>query len=99
MMRITVCALRRLLPLVLSLTLLPNAAHAISPQEHTPWITINGGNGPGKGKLVVLIAADEEYRSEETLPQLAQILAKRHGFNCVVLFGIDPKDGTICPNV
>ncbi|HLK55878.1 MAG TPA: ThuA domain-containing protein [Chthonomonadaceae bacterium] len=69
------------------------------PPGPGPWISIAGGDGPGKGKLIVLIAADEEYRSEETLPQLAQILAKRHGFNCVVLFGIDPKDGTICPNV
>lgn len=69
------------------------------PQTAGPWLTFAGGNGPGKGKLVVLIAADEEYRSEETMPQFAQILAKRHGFDCVVLFGIDPKDGAICPNV
>src|SRR5581483_10687286 len=41
---------------------------------------------------------DEEYRSEETLPQLAKILAKHHGFTCTVLFAIDPKDGTINPN-
>src|SRR5579872_1725641 len=68
------------------------------PPPH-PWLTIPGGRGPGNGKTVVLIAADEEYRSEETLPQLARILAKRHGFNCIVLFGIDPKDGTIDPNV
>ncbi len=73
------------------------AAACASASE--PWLTIPGGKGPGKGKTVVLIAADEEYRSEETLPQLARILAKRHGFNCIVLFGIDPKDGTICPNV
>jgi hypothetical protein len=64
-----------------------------------PWLTVPGGNGPGKGKTVVLIAADEEYRSEETMPALARILAKRHGFRCIVLFGIDPSDGTICPNV
>jgi hypothetical protein len=70
-----------------------------SQQSAAPWITIPGGAGPGKGKHVVLIAADEEYRSEETLPELARILAKRHGFDCTVLFGIDPKDGTICPNV
>jgi type 1 glutamine amidotransferase len=64
-----------------------------------PWITFEGGNGPGKGKHVVLVSGDEEYRSEETLPQLAKILAKHHGFTCTVLFAIDPKDGTINPNV
>src|SRR5262249_38709113 len=30
---------------------------------------------------------------------LARILAKRHGFDCTVLFCIDPKDGTINPTV
>ena len=75
------------------------AAGASGQEKARPWITVRGGSGPGRGKTVVLIAADEEYRSEETLPQLAQILAKRHGFNCIVLFGIDPKDGTVCPNV
>jgi Trehalose utilisation len=62
------------------------------------WLVVAGGDGPGHGKHVVLIAADEEYRSEEMLPQMAKILAKRHGFKCTVLFGIDRKDGTINPN-
>jgi type 1 glutamine amidotransferase len=64
-----------------------------------PWLTFPGENGPGKGKRVVLIAADQEYRSEEVMPQLARILAKRHGFDCTVLFAIDPQDGTINPTV
>lgn len=63
-----------------------------------PWIELEGSAGPGKGKHVVLVSGDEEYRSEEALPQLAQILSKRHGFHCTVLFAIDPKDGTINPN-
>jgi hypothetical protein len=63
-----------------------------------PWIVYPGGEGPGKGKHVVLISGDEEYRSEEALPQLARILSKHHGFQCTVLFAIDPKDGTISPN-
>jgi hypothetical protein len=70
-----------------------------APARDDPWLTIRGESGPGRGKNIVLIAADQEYRSEETLPQLAKILAKRHGFNCTVLFGIDPKDGTINPNI
>lgn len=62
-----------------------------------PWIVIKGTEGPGLGKQVVLISGDEEYRSEEALPQLAKILAKRHGFTCTVLFATD-DDGTINPN-
>lgn len=64
-----------------------------------PWLTFPGGDGAGKGRNVVLIAGDQEYRSEEALPQLARILAKRHGFNCTVLFCIDPADGTINPTI
>jgi hypothetical protein len=72
---------------------------SVAAAADEPWITIQGERGPGRGKKVVLISGDEEYRSEETLPQLARILAKRHGFDCTVLFAIDPKDGTINPNV
>ncbi len=64
-----------------------------------PWVTNRGGEGPGRGKKIVLISGDEEYRSEETLTQLGRILAKHHGFDCTVHYAIDPKDGTINPNV
>jgi hypothetical protein len=66
-------------------------------QSDDPWIVYKGGDGPGKGKHIVLVAADDEYRSEELIPQLAKILAKQHGFTCTVLFAIDKKDGTINP--
>jgi hypothetical protein len=61
-------------------------------------LTFEGGRGPGKNKHVVLVSGDEEYRSEEALPQLAKILSKHHGFRCTVLFAINPADGTIDPN-
>jgi hypothetical protein len=83
---------------VLVLLLVPGLAAAGAP-EAAPWFYIHGDDGPGKGKHIVLVSGDEEYRSEEALPQLAKILAKRHGFSCTVLFAIDPKDGTINPNV
>src|SRR5258708_33788962 len=51
-----------------------------------------------QAKHIVLIAGDQEYRSEEALPQLARILSTRHGFQCTVLYCINPKDGTIDPN-
>ncbi len=61
-------------------------------------LVLDGKSGPGKGKRVVLVSGDEEYRSEQALPQLARILSQRHGFNCTVLFAIDPATGAINPN-
>lgn len=63
-----------------------------------PWITFDGAAGPGHGKHVVLVSGDEEYRSEEALPQLAKILSKHHGFKTTVVFAIDPATGEINPN-
>jgi type 1 glutamine amidotransferase len=71
----------------------------LSPLRADPGVVYPGGEGPGKGKHIVLVSGDEEYRSEEALPQLGKILSKRHGFKCTVLFAIDKKDGTINPNV
>ena len=62
------------------------------------WVTYEGGEGPGKGKHVVLVSGDEEYRSEEALPMLARILSERHGFKTTVLFAINPETGEIDPN-
>ena len=61
------------------------------------WVVYEGGDGPGKGKHLVLVSGDEEYRSEQMLPQLGKILADRHGFKCTVLFAVDPATGTIDP--
>lgn len=62
------------------------------------FVEYEGKAGPGKGKTVVLIAGDEEYRSEETLPQLGKILSQHHGFDCRVVFPIHPETGIIDPN-
>ena len=56
------------------------------------------GGAVGNGKRVVLVSGDEEYRSEEALPQLAKILSTEHGFDCTVLFAINPKTELIDPN-
>lgn len=58
-------------------------------------LVFEGKNGIGQGKHIVFIAGDHEYRSEESLPALARILAKHHGFKCTVLFNIDPGTGEI----
>ena len=65
--------------------------------EPNDWVVYEGTEGPGVGKHIVFLAGDEEYRSEEGLPQLAKILAFRHGFKCTVLFSVD-EEGFIDPN-
>jgi hypothetical protein len=62
-----------------------------------PWVTYEPPAGKSNGKNIVLLSGDEEYRSEESLPQLGKILSQRHGFTCTVLFSQD-ADGTINPN-
>ncbi len=62
-----------------------------------PWIVFDGYDGPGKGKHIVFVTGDEEYRSEDSMPQLAKILAVRHGFKCTVLFAINRQTGEIDP--
>ena len=79
--------------LVLGLLVLVAAARA-----GDPWLDVAGGDGPGKGKHIVLVSGDEEYRSEEALTQLAKILAAHHGFDCRVVYAIDPATGEIDPN-
>ncbi len=65
--------------------------------EAEQWMTYDGYDGPGNGKHIVFITGDDEYRSEESVPPLAKILAVRHGFKCTVLFAIDPDTGAIDP--
>jgi hypothetical protein len=62
-----------------------------------PWVVLEGKEGPGKGKHVVFLIGDEEYRSEDSMPQLAKILAVHHGFKCTVLFAINKQTGEIDP--
>jgi type 1 glutamine amidotransferase len=87
--------MRRILWLFSELTLLLGSAPSIRAIE--PFLVFEP-QGAAKGKNIVLISGDEEYRSEESLPQLAKILSTYHGFHCTVLFAIDRKDGTINPD-
>lgn len=66
-------------------------------QAESAGVVYQGGEGPGSGKHIVLVAGDDEYRSEEALPMLGKILAVRHGFKCTVLFSINPETGEIDP--
>ncbi|MCA8987968.1 MAG: ThuA domain-containing protein [Planctomycetaceae bacterium] len=60
-------------------------------------LVYQGKSGPGLGKHIVFLAGDHEYRSEETLPALARILAKHHGYTCTVLFSVNKETGEIEP--
>jgi len=85
--------LRNLMIAALGLSLMASATKLPAEKQ---WLTLEG---KGRDKSIVLIAGDEEYRSEEALPQLGKILAAHHGFKCTVVFPIDPKTGIIDPNV
>lgn len=77
-------------------------AMLLVPSVHSaatePWLTYPASDGPGDGKKIVLIAAESSYRSELSMPLMARILA-RQGFDCTVLFAIDPASGAIDPRV
>lgn len=83
--------MNRFLSLCLFLTAAAPFALSAAP------LVYEGEAGPGKGKHIVLVANDHNYRSQEAIPALARILAKHHGFRCTVLFGLDPETGNILP--
>lgn len=74
------------------------SASLLSAKDEAPWLSYAGGEGPGKGKRIVLIAADQEYRSEQSMPMLAKILSTHHGFDCTVLFAVNEK-GEVDPTM
>jgi mono/diheme cytochrome c family protein/glucose/arabinose dehydrogenase len=79
------------------LSILTSLAASAAMAQETLVLPAKAG-GIGNGKRIVLVAGDEEYRSEESCPMLAKILSQKHGFNCVVLFSSDPEAGFIDPN-
>jgi hypothetical protein len=83
--------------LLLGLFILNSCTNNIEGNHESQWLFL-----AGKAEMpsIVFISGDEEYRSEEALPQLAKILNKNHGFNCTVLFAQDSANpGTVNPNV
>ena len=82
--------MRRTLALVVAFLSSLGAQDPASRPAADPWVVYAGSGGVGQGKRIVFLTGDEEYRSEEGMPQLARILA-RLGFHCTVLFAIDKK--------
>ena len=84
--------MKRFLRLILA------GATSLTAVAQEKWLSFEGKEGPGKGRKIVLISGDEEYRSEESMPMLAKIVSHRHGFDTTVLFSWS-EDGTyIDPN-
>jgi len=78
--------MKKFFPLLFTIMLIAPLLHA--DQDHIVY--------EGKGKHLVFLTGDEEYRSEEGLPMMAKILSQRHGFKCTVLFSLNDK-GEIDP--
>lgn len=76
------------------LLLLTSATSCLSQSDR---LVYQGKSGPGKGKNIVLISGDEEYRSEEAMPLMGKLLAEYHGFNTTVLFATDQETGIVNP--
>ncbi len=81
--------------LIVALVFITQSACA---QDGEKWITYEPEQAAEKGRHIVLISGDDEYRSEEALPMLAKILTHHHGFKTTVLFAIDPETGEIKPD-
>lgn len=84
--------LRKIAPGMLAIILVCSTAMA------EDWASYQGEDGLGKGKHIVIVTGDDEYRSEESMPQLGKILAKHHGFDVDVLFAINHDTGEIQPD-
>ena len=50
-------------------------------QDGKTWLQFEGKSGPGKGKHIVLVSGDDEYRSEEGMPMLGKLLAEHYIFS------------------
>ena len=46
-----------------------------------------------KKSHVVFVTGDDEYRSEITMPFVAELLSRKGPFKCTVLYAVDPKTG------
>ena len=74
-------------------TLLPTTS--LLADSHSLVLEPPGGKAT---KHIVLVAGDEEYRTEETMPMLGKILSQKHGFKCTVIFAHSADGSHIDPN-
>jgi len=72
------------------------SVRAGQPAEQPADHLVIEASGESNGKHIVLLSGDEEYRSEEALPMMAQVLANQ-GFKCTVLFSMSDDGKTVDP--
>jgi len=46
-----------------------------------------------KRPKIVFVTGDDEYRSEITMPFIAELLGRKREFKCTVLYTVDPATG------
>lgn len=88
------CFLPSFFSVILFCTFSHAGTHPVPEDER--WLRFHGEGDSNDKPHVVLIAADQEYRSEQALPMLAKILSKHHGFDCTVLFSLN-EQGEVDP--
>jgi len=72
--------------------LVSSISSAIAAPIHFP-----ANKRKAKNKTIVFVIGDHEYKSERSMPLMANILAERHGFDCYAVFSTDEK-GKITPS-
>lgn len=84
---------------LIALTLATAFVALLDPLSAQDRLTFEAKDGGNDAPHVVLIAGDEEYRTEESMPMLGKILSQKHGFKCTVLFSFGPDGASyIDPN-
>jgi type 1 glutamine amidotransferase len=78
---------------LLSTAVLAATTCAMASETAAAVARLNGEEGKPH---LVFVTGDEEYRSEETMPMLARILHRDHGFTVTICFAL--TDGVIDPN-
>jgi uncharacterized protein len=84
-------SIARKLPAMFGLVVCTSLMHATEVPENIAHLAGQDGK-----PHIVFVTGDEEYRSEETMPMLARILHRDHGFTVSVCFSL--TDGVIDPN-
>ncbi len=77
--------------------LAPKLRAALQLPDRPKPVVYEGRSGPGRGKHIVFVVGDQEYRSEESMPMMARLLAERHGFKCTVLLPVNRRTGRYDP--
>ena len=61
------------------------------------WLIALGAAPAAPEPHIVFVTGDEEYRSEESMPMLARILERDHGFRVSIAYSLDDR-GFVDPN-